>query len=122
MASTSTALVKAREHLARLHSRVQSLKGKGEQAVGEAVSTALVAGGAAGAGFVDEKWGTDDGSGAKIAMVHGVPTNLLLGVAAMGATFMGIAGKNSQHGYDAAKGFIAGYTYHLGRAAAKKTA
>lgn len=118
----SSALVKAREHLAKLHHRVQSLKGKGEEAVGQTVSSALVVGGAAGAGFIDEKWGTDDGTGSKMATLHGVPANLLIGAGGKIAAFMGIAGKHSMHAHDAANGFLAGYGYHLGKAAARKSA
>jgi hypothetical protein len=122
MATGSTALVKAREHLARLHQRVQSLRGKGEEAVGEGIAAALVVGGAGAAGFIDEKWGTDDGTGAKMAQLHGVPANLLLGIGGKVSAFMGIAGKHSKHVHDAANGLLAGYGYHLGRAAARKSA
>ncbi|MDP9002370.1 MAG: hypothetical protein M3O46_19940 [Myxococcota bacterium] len=119
---SSAALVKAREHLSRMHARVQSLKGKGEEAVGETIAAVEVVGGAAAAGFIDEKWGTDDGSGIKMAHLHGVPANLLLGAGGKLVTFMGIAGKQSQHAHDVSNGFLAGYGYHLGIAAAKKAA
>jgi hypothetical protein len=118
----SRALVKAREHLARLHQRVQSMKGKGEEAVGEALAAVEVVGGAAAGGFVDEKWGTDDGTGAKVASIHGVPANLLIGVGGKVASFMGIAGKHGKHAHDVSNGFLAAYGVHLGRAAARKAA
>lgn len=118
----STALVKAREHLARLHQRVQSLKGRGEEAVGETVAAAVTVGGGAAGGFIDEKWGIDDGTGAKMAVVHGVPANLLLGLAAKGGAFMGVAGKHGRHLHDAGNGLLAAYGVHLGRAAARKAA
>jgi hypothetical protein len=118
----STALVKAREHLARMHRHIQGLKGKGEESVGETIAAVEVVGGAAAAGFIDEKWGTDDGSGIKMALLHGVPANLLLGAGGKIAALAGIAGKHGKHVHDASNGLLAGYGYHLGRAAAKKAA
>jgi hypothetical protein len=120
--AASSALVKAREHLARLHGRVQSLKGKGEEAVGETLAAVEVVTGSAAAGFVDEKWGTDDGSGIKVATLHGVPASLLIGGGGKIAAFMGIAGKHSKHAHDLANGFLGGYGYVLGHHTAKKAA
>lgn len=118
----STALATARAHLARLHSRVQSLKGKGEEAVGETLAAVEVVAGSAAAGFIDQKWGTDDGSGMKVATMHGVPASLLIGGGAKIAAFMGIAGKHGKHAHDVANGFLGGYGYVLGHHTAKKAA
>lgn len=118
----SSALVKAREHLSRLHARVAHLRGKGEEAVGQGIAAAEVVGGAAVAGFIDEKWGTDDGSGVKLATVRGVPATLLIGAVGKGAAFMGVAGKHGGHLHDVSNGLLAGYGYHLGIQAAKKAA
>ena len=118
----SSALVKAREHLARLHQRVKGISAKGEEAVGAGISAALVTGGAAGAGFVDEKFGVDDGTGIKQYVVSGVPVSLLAGIGGHAAAFMGVAGKHGGHVHDVASGALAAYGYNLGRSTAKKVA
>lgn len=117
----SSALVKAREHLAKLHSRVASLKGKGEEAVGEAVAAVEVFGGALGGGFLDEKMGTLESDGVKVYKVQGVPVNIGLGLAAKAAAFMGVAGKHGKHLHDVGNGFLAAYGVKLGESIAKKT-
>jgi hypothetical protein len=122
MAEVSSALVKAREHLARLHNRVQGLKEKGEEAVGETVAAAEVVGGAVAGGFIDEKWGSDDGDGIKLLRLHGVPASLLIGGLGKVGAFMGIAGKSGQHAHDIANGMLASYGVHVGRNLARKVA
>jgi hypothetical protein len=117
----SLALVKARDALMSAHNRIKSLKGKGEEATGHLVSAAEVVGGSVAGGFLDERMGTDDGEGVKIHTVHGVPTNLVVGVGGLFAAFMGLAGKHSDHLYDISKGFGAAYGANLGRSIAKKT-
>jgi hypothetical protein len=117
----SSALVKAREHLMKMHARVKGMKVKGEEAVGQGISAVEVFGGAVGGGFLDEKFGTDEGDGIKVYKVHGAPVNLLVGAAGLGAAFFDVAGKHAAHLHDVSKGFLASYGVNVGRAIAKKT-
>jgi hypothetical protein len=118
----SSALVKAREHLARMHNRIKGLSAKGEEAVGEGISAALVTGGAGAMGFADAKWGANDGTGNVVMVVQGVPVSLLVGLGGHAAAFMGIAGRHSKHVHDAASGALAAYGYNLGKSMAAKVA
>lgn len=117
----STALIKAKEHLEKMKARVASMKVKGEEAVGQGISAAEVFGGSIGGGFLDEKFGTDEGDGIKVYKVHGAPVNMLIGAAGLGAAFFDIAGKHGSHLHDLSKGFLAAYGVQVGRAIAKKT-
>lgn len=117
----SSALVKAREHLSKVHAKVGAMRKQAEEKVGMVIEAAEGTVGAVGAGFIDEKLGADEGDGIKVYKVHGVPANLAIGAAGLAAGVMGAAGKHSEHVAGIAKGFLAGYGYNVGRAVAKKT-
>lgn len=117
----SSALVKARNALATVHARFKGMSARNEERVEHVIEATEGTVGAVGAGFIDEKLGADEGDGIKIHKVHGVPSNLAIGVAGLAAGVMGAAGKHSGHLAGVAKGFLAAYGYNVGRAVAKKT-
>lgn len=118
---SSAALVKAKEALEKAREHTKALKAKGEESVGQLVSTGEVFGGSVAGGFLDEKMGVDEGDGVKVHKIQGVPTNLIAGLAGVMASFAGMFGKHSEHAYDLSKGVMAAYGANLGRSLAKKT-
>lgn len=119
----SSALTKARDALMKAHSHVTKLRGHGEAAMGEALRSAEGVVGAAGMGYVDEKYGVDNGDGIKQATItNHVPTSLGVGILGKALAFMKIAGKHSEHVHGLASGVLDAWGYNLGRAAAKKQA
>lgn len=117
----SSALVKAKESLAKVHARFGMVRKQAEEKVGMAIDAVECVAGSVGGGFIDEKMGHDEGDGIKVYKLHGFPANLAIGAAGIAAGMMGAAGKHSEHVAGVAKGFLAAYGVNVGRAIAKKT-
>ncbi len=119
--NASSALTKVREQLEKAKERMTAMRARGEEALGQGLAAVEVFTGAAAGGFVDERFGEDQGDGIKVHKTQGVPTNLLIGAGGKVAAFMGVFGKHAGHGHEIANGFLAAYGTNVGRAVAKKT-
>ncbi len=115
MSMNLTELRKAANGFERVKAHAQALKAKAEEAIGEGIATAEIAGAAGLAGYANAKFGADTGGELQI---KGVPADLLAGAALKGLAFLGGAGKHAEHAHNFASGLLAAYAYRAGVAAA----
>jgi hypothetical protein len=102
-------------NLERVKAHMAKVKEKGEEAIGQGIQLAEVAGAAGIAGYVNAKFGTDTGNELQI---KGVPADLLTGIGLHALAFLGGAGKHATHAHNVADGLVAAYAYRAGVAAA----
>lgn len=89
----------------RLKARVETLKEKGQEAIGSVLQTAEVAGTAFAFGFMRGKMADVEGN----LDVVGIPASLGASIALHGLGFLGVFGKHSEHAHNLGDGAIAEY-------------
>lgn len=110
----------ARNAVLRARMALAKSKENIEEIAQHSVGTLVVGVTAFAGGFADQRFGTDAGDGVPEHRVGGLPTTLIAGAGAFGATVLGGFGKMSHIGYDAAKGAVGAYMATLGRHAGAK--
>lgn len=106
-------LRKVAELYSRAKGQIAHIREKSEETVGRAVEVVEVIGASFGAGYANQKWGTNGE-----IQVLGIPADLGLGAIGIIAGFTGMLGKYSEHGIHLGSGLGAAYGYRLGAALA----
>lgn len=123
MAFESMARVK--ELTERLQSRIHNIKKHAEEGARVAFAAVEINGSAAAWGYANERWGKapeSDPTGLKEVMIAGIPADLGVGVALLGASFLGALGTYAEHGTNIGNGSTAAFAYRFGHEFAKKHA
>lgn len=89
----------------RLKARVETLKEKGQEALGSVLQSAEVGGAAFAFGFMRGKMADTDGN----LDVVGIPASLGASIALHGLGFLGVFGKHSEHAHNLGDGALAEY-------------
>lgn len=89
--------------------RIHAIKAKSEKIVDDVLQVAETSLATFGAGYANEKWGTNGE-----LEVMGVPADLLAGVLLSGLAIAGAAGKHDHHALSLGAGLVGAYTYRLG--------
>lgn len=79
---SASAITKAKQELIRLNNRAKEVRKKQKEEARQLTNGFSVLGGAAAAAIIDEKFGGNEGT-AKIEKIGGVPTNAVIGGAAV---------------------------------------
>lgn len=99
-----------------LQAKIARAKEKTEGALQHGLALVEVAGACGLAGYLNTKMG-ENGE----YQIRGVPADLLVGIGAHAAAFLGMAGKYDEHLHNLANGAIAAYAYRAGAAAAAQS-
>ena len=103
-------LGEAKEALTRAKHAMGRVREKAEEAIGSGLEVAEVGGTAFGFGYVNGRWGGDEGE----MKVFGLPVDLGVGIALTGVSMFGGFGKYAEHGVNVGAGAIASYAYRAG--------
>ncbi len=102
-------LVKANDFIERVGAKLDRHKEKTEEAIGQGLQLAEVAGASFAAGYANSKFGANGE-----LQVKGVPADLLAGLGLHALAFAGMAGKYGEHAHNLADGLVGAYAYRAG--------